>query len=78
MKKISILLTLLITVSLLGIRNTCAQTSELISDQDFNKSELPETLVIQKIKAKKHDGALVFNYANDVVQGNKLRKNFSI
>ncbi|MDA3817551.1 MAG: hypothetical protein PF486_09255 [Prolixibacteraceae bacterium] len=78
MKKITILLTLLIIVSLLGIRNSHAQTSELISDPDFNKSELHETLSTKKIKAKKHNGALVFNYANDVVQGNKLRKNFTI
>lgn len=78
MKKITILLTFLIIVNLLGIRNSCAQTSELIPDPDFNKTELPETLLTKKIKAQKHDGALVFNYANDIVLGNKLRKNFTI
>lgn len=78
MKKFTFLVLLLFCANFIGIYQSTAQVSDINPDPAFDKGKFIDATLNEPIKAKEHNGALAFKYANDVVLGNKLRKNFTV
>lgn len=78
MKKFTFLILLPFCASFICVNHSLAQVSSINPDPAFDKNKSIAVTFNERIKAKKHNGALAFNHAKDVVLENKLHKIFTV